>query len=191
MAPHLPVRRGVPGDAEAIERIRVDGWKTAYRGILSDAFLDALTGNPTRCRERLATADAGEVCLVAEIGRDVVGFVIAGDPRDEDLDAAEIAEIWAIYAEPARKRQGVGRALMTAALAEVGDRGIALWVLCDNHASRAFYAACGFRPDGAQKALDRRRGPALTDDGSDVIEVRYRLRPGRSSVTSSAPDGAS
>jgi hypothetical protein len=48
----LTIRPAVAGDAEAVERLRVAGWKTAYRGIIPDAFLDSMPVDVERRRAR-------------------------------------------------------------------------------------------------------------------------------------------
>ena len=38
----ITVRSARPGDAEAIAQLHVASWRVAYRGIVDDAYLDAL-----------------------------------------------------------------------------------------------------------------------------------------------------
>ena len=39
----LVIRGAISGDGEGIARTRVEGWQSAYRGIMPDAFLDAMS----------------------------------------------------------------------------------------------------------------------------------------------------
>jgi len=36
-APGIVIRRAAPRDAEAIARVRIDGWRTSYRGLIPAA----------------------------------------------------------------------------------------------------------------------------------------------------------
>jgi len=37
------IRRATPADARAIAQVRVDAWRVTYRGMIPDAYLDAMT----------------------------------------------------------------------------------------------------------------------------------------------------
>lgn len=80
--------------------------------------------------------------------------------RDGDAIAGAAGTIWrswsdpgglplAIHVLPAWRRQGVGRALASAAIAQAGGEAAGLWSvqpLAAGGAAMAFAAACGFRP---------------------------------------------
>lgn len=72
--------------------------------------------------------------LVALRGDDVVGFAAYGQ---EEL-------AW-LYVDPARMRQGIGRALVRRVLADNPARPMALEVLCGNEPARRLYESEGFR----------------------------------------------
>ncbi len=96
----------------------------------------------------------------------MVGYVFFGTARDEDVPAGT-AEIYAIYVHPDAFSTGAGRALMDAALADLGDEvPVVLWVLTANDRARRFYARAGFEPDGAEKDADM--------PGGTLPEMRYR-----------------
>ena len=94
---------------------------------------------------------------MATAGADVVGFASVGPVRDEDLARQQErwAEVYALYVDPGRWRTGVGTALWGALDAGWGEEiaAVALWVLRDNVRARAFYAARGLAPDGAQRSI--------------------------------------
>lgn len=85
---------------------------------------------------------------------------------------AEEAEILTIAVIPEACRQGLGRILLGAAMAEATRRGACamfLEVACTNHAARALYAAAGFAEVG-------RRGRYYAD-GADALVLRAPLSP--------------
>lgn len=167
------VRRAVESDARGIALVHVRSWRVAYRGILPDEVLDGLSVDQRErgWRDRLAERDGRAFTLVPDADGAVAGFCTVATPsRDKDA-APRVAEIEAIYVVPDAWRGGIGTALLDAALEELRARGYqeaTLWVLAENERARAFYAACGFEPDGAEKQLE--------GIGAGVTEVRLRAR---------------
>ncbi|HEX5857033.1 MAG TPA: GNAT family N-acetyltransferase [Microbacterium sp.] len=168
--PEFAIRAARSEDAPGIARVQVQGWREAYTGrmpqsIIDDLDTDRATGNWRGAIERAADPDAAGLGLwVAEAGGDIIGFVCAGDGRDEDAPSGR-REIFAIYVLAAHYGTGAGQALMDAA---IGDAAASLWVLEDNPRARAFYRRNRFEPDGAVKDDDRW--------GEPVHEVRL-VRP--------------
>ena len=78
--------------------------------------------------------------------------------------AAEEAEILTLAVAPAARRQGLGRALLLAAMEEAARRGareMFLEVAAANPAARALYAACGFTEVGLRRGYYAGGGDAL------------------------------
>ncbi len=167
------IRPATPGDAGAMERLRVATWKQAYRGIVPDGYLDKLTVRERAVAwwaERLAAPpSARHRCHVADIAGVPAGFATAEPTRDADLDSGHVGEVGAIYLRPEHWSRGIGRALMATAvdgLRSAGFRAAMLWTLEGNERTRNFYAAAGWNPDGARKLLNF---------GADVAVIRYRI----------------
>lgn len=92
----------------------------------------------------------GEV-LVADVDGAIVGFAVV-------LDEGNRAELDGLFVEPAHWRQGIGTALLIAAVHLARDRGLSLVTVVANAAAREFYEKCGFAVEGAAQT---RFGPAL------------------------------
>jgi GNAT superfamily N-acetyltransferase len=156
---HVAIRRAAPADARAIAAVHVTSWQVAYRGIVPDEVLDALSveGRERGWRERLGRPDElHRLTLVAERDGAVAGFCSIAAPSRDDDAGERTAEVAALYVEPAQWRTGVGRALLGAALDALRADGFAdatLWVLADNARGRAFYERVGFAADGATQDL--------------------------------------
>ncbi|HEX5260497.1 MAG TPA: GNAT family N-acetyltransferase [Gaiellales bacterium] len=147
------VREATVADAAAVARVHLASWRSAYRGLVPDAFLDSLyLGERTaRWREQLTHRPLGQVTHVAEVGGEIVGFAAGGACRDEDAGAG-VGELYAIYVAPGSWRQGVGGLLQAASLDSLREREfveVRLWVLEGNAAARAFYEHSGWAADGA------------------------------------------
>jgi GNAT superfamily N-acetyltransferase len=160
----MDVRQATEADAEAIETIRVHGWRVAYRHVYPADDLDALPIDASRWLARLASPPDGWTTVVADEQGRVLGFATVGPSRDEDA----VGELYAIYVEPADWSTGAGRALLARAeqlLAAEYDEAT-LWVLDENPRARRFYEAGGWTADGGRKAVERL--------GVRAPEVRYR-----------------
>ncbi len=162
------VRPATIVDAPKIAQVHVETWRSAYRGLMFDAVLDAQSTAQRAAfwRERL-TQGRGTV-FVAE-DPEVLGFCHLVPSRDQDADEA-VAEIAAIYVLRAYWRQGAGRLLCERALAaaqQQGYRVVTLWVLAANEGAKRFYEAQGFGLDGATKTEE-------AVDGSELRELRLR-----------------
>jgi GNAT superfamily N-acetyltransferase len=165
--PDVLIRRGTPDDAPAIAKVRVDTWRSAYRGLLPDALLDGLdtTSITATWRRGLETVDPTRVAFVAELASAVVGFATGG--RARSAIPGYPGEVYALYVLDAHQGTGIGRALLRAAARELVARGlqpIVIWTLFDNPASRGFYEALG------GVVIGEKREPF---EGHELHEVAY------------------
>lgn len=171
-APHTrrPLIRDMTlDDCEAVAKVRVRGWQSAYAGLMPQAHLDAMDIAADAERRRGFFAEGNAVVnLVAErAGLGVIGWAAYG-PYREDGRLLAHGEVYALYVLPEQIGTGAGRALMAEVLtraAAAGHPDVALWVLKENAPARRFYERAGFRPDGAEEDFDV--------DGVAVPEVRY------------------
>lgn len=167
--PRVRVRRQLADDVAAVSRVRARSWRSAYTGVVPTATLDDLEPTPdsiARAQEHFGQLGKNVYALVAELDREIVGFVRAGPDRDAGPPASEI---WAIYVDPQHWRGGIGHSLMAAAvrtLSESGMHPISLWVLDDNARARRFYERWGFVETGERRFINL---------GRPLPEVRYAL----------------
>jgi GNAT superfamily N-acetyltransferase len=130
----------------------VHSWRHAYRGVLPDGYLDALSVGDRETMWLGSFSDPAprSGAFVAEAGGIVVGFASFAPTRDEDA-ATTTGEIPAIYVSPEVLGAGVGRDLFAAAidgLREAGFSRATLWVLEANQRARRFYEKAGWTWDG-------------------------------------------
>ncbi|OIJ88442.1 GNAT family N-acetyltransferase [Streptomyces colonosanans] len=164
----LRIRDMTPDDCRRVSEIRINGWRTAYRGLIPQSYLDALDvdADTARRRARLAQGD-GVVNLVADRDGEVVGWAAHGPYRDGEA-LTEDAELYAIYVSPQVLGAGAGRALLaesTRRCTAAGHERMLLWVLRENTRARRFYERAGFHADGTEETFEA--------DGAAVPEVRY------------------
>jgi GNAT superfamily N-acetyltransferase len=151
--PLVEIRTATTADALAVETVRVLSWKLSYRGLVPDAYLDALVVDEAR---RVSIISSGAATtLLAVVDSRPVGMAAYGPTRDDDLGGLEL---FALYVLPPSWRSGVGTALLSACGAAES-----VWVLAKNARGQAFYARHGFAPDGASTVLHL---------GAPLVEVR-------------------
>lgn len=142
----IAVRDACTHDIAAIAALHADSWRRHYRGAFRDAFLDGdvVADRQVVWGERLMAPDAGHFTIVADHDGAVVGFVhmiLAAHPHWGAL-------LDNLHVTHQLKRRGIGRLLLGAAAHGLArrrpdDGRFYLWVLAQNTAAQAFYAACG------------------------------------------------
>lgn len=167
----MTVRPAVLSDAPAVASVHVRTWQSAYRGLVPDSELDALSVEQRTAMWQRAIPRGG--VWVALVNGEVVGFVAVG-PSDEP-DAA--FKLYAIYVLPSAAGTGLGHGLARAALK--GQQDVILWVFEENPRARRFYEQLGFRADGTEKTE--------TIDGVELKEIRYRLTGSAGRTPAAAP----
>lgn len=149
-------------DIDEVSRIYALSWKKAYRGIIPDDYLDAISER--RWSSRLITK-ANRLLLAVMDGK-IVGVSSFEAARDEAMK--NWGEIISLYLLPTYYRKGIGSELFNAVVNELVNEGysqIYLWVLEKNIAARSFYEKHGFTFNG----------DIIADNigGRAVKEVRY------------------
>ncbi|MFI1260125.1 MULTISPECIES: GNAT family N-acetyltransferase [Streptomyces] len=181
------IREMTAADVDAVSAVRVRGWQHAYRELMPQAYLDAMsvTADAERRREWYGRKAPEVSDLVAERAGEVIGWAAVGPARDPDV-APGNGELLALYVAPELIGTGVGRALLAAGTADARAKGfptLYLWVVRGNTLARRFYARAGFVPDGAEEAEEV--------GGRSVPELRYRRRlTPESAPLASAPGSA-
>jgi GNAT superfamily N-acetyltransferase len=143
----ISVRRAELTDATAIGAVHVAAWRSAYPGLLPDAYLAGLSPTRLAIQYREAIAAGAVVMVAAASGRGprIVGFATAGPARRPGLADGEVETL---YVLDDFREQGIGRRILqdsASQLAALGCGSVFLWVLRDNP-SRWFYRHLGGQP---------------------------------------------
>jgi ribosomal protein S18 acetylase RimI-like enzyme len=173
----MTIRTAEAADADLIAQLHARSWHTAYRGILSDEFLDGplLADRLAVWRGRFAEVNrTDQMVLVDEQAGKMQGFACAFLDADPDwgtlLDNLHVA--------PECKGQGLGRQLM----ADVANRllkldraRLHLWAFEQNHTARRFYERLGgiVTTSQAESAPDGREVNAVRYCWSDLAHVQW------------------
>lgn len=151
-------------DLLAVSNIYERSWKSAYRGIIPDEYLD---GIPSGQWANGLNA-SGRYSILLFDNDILLGTSSYCKARMDDMEG--YGEIVSIYLLPEAMHKGYGKKLMLAvisALKNMGYQKVYLWVLEKNINARRFYERFGFMLSGR----------ILTDTfaGKELKEVQYIL----------------
>ncbi|MDO4545047.1 MAG: GNAT family N-acetyltransferase [Bacillota bacterium] len=149
-------------DRLAVSHVYEKSWKSAYRGIVPEHFLESLPEG--RWADAVDSLQMHSLVLLD--GENIVGT--SGYCASRFPDRAGWGEIVSLYLLPEYMGKGYGKALLAAAmekLAQMGFSDVFLWVLEENIQARGFYEKQGFHASG--KGMDDVIG------GKKLREVEY------------------
>jgi ribosomal protein S18 acetylase RimI-like enzyme len=138
------IRQADETDLTAISHVLVDTWRTTFRGLVSDTFLDNMSYAQQRDRHLRYMLNQRVSYFVAECGQtgEVIGFVSGGPIRDREFRYA--SELYAIYIRQEFQGRGIGRRLFCALVDQLfrsGPTSMMVWAL----ANHSFYERMGGR----------------------------------------------
>ena len=145
-------RRASADDIDAIARLHAESWRSAYRGLLEDDYLDGPVYDDRRAvwTERLTEPAASQLVLVAEDGTELVGFACAYASEDPTWGSF----LDNIHSHPSRHSQGIGTGLFKEVVAwcrgVAPDQGLYLYVFAANRKARRFYEYLGATDTGSE-----------------------------------------
>ena len=141
--PGVRIRRANPDDLLGMTRVHVDTWKTTYRGIVPDQYLDELTYESDIARGfgrgLKEPRDRWTYLVALDDSHLIVGYAVGGPNREPEPDYA--GELGAIYVLKTAQGRGVGTALVREIarhLLSVGVDSMIVWVL-ERNPYRRFY----------------------------------------------------
>lgn len=147
-------RRAEADDATRIADLHTRSWRSAYRGLLPDAYLDGplLEERLTHWSAKLPKAQADDFVLIAEQGNNPLGFITVwchpASKADDPYGNYPGAFVDNLHVHPDTRGQGLGRQLLLKSLEHVQSLAdcapsLWLWVLAKNAPALGFYHALG------------------------------------------------
>ncbi len=137
-----------PEDAEAIAQLHAESWRTNYRGILPDTYLDGEVFQERQAfwRDALRAPRAGQLVMVATLEAALTGFVSIVRGGEPGIGAV----IENLHVGPQFCGGGLGKRMLAAAVERLATAGVTsacLWVYDGNEAAIRFYRRLGGTPD--------------------------------------------
>ena len=150
------VRNAEFEDMKLLGRIMSVSFHTAFSGLVSKQTLDACA-REDNC-----------IAMLEGIFREGKVHFLIGDNSGMLAwqNAENAAEIIAIHSLPESWGTGLGHAMLTEALKQIGNQPVFLWAFRDNTRARCFYEKHGFCWDGTERVSEF--------DGA--LEVRYQYQ---------------
>ncbi|MFY8106650.1 MAG: GNAT family N-acetyltransferase [Elstera sp.] len=150
----LLFRRATLDDAARIADLHTRSWRTAYRGLLLDAYLDGplLEERQTHWVAALPQAQADDFILLAEEGDQLAGFIAAwcNDTSKAVDPHGNYPGIFVdnLHVDPDGRGKGLGRQLLLKTLEHAQTLpnlapSLWLWVMASNARALGFYQALG------------------------------------------------
>ena len=132
-------------DIKEIVSIKVNGWKSAYIGIIDENYLNNMS-EEEQIKKYEIVYSLNDL-FVAELNNEVVGFCRVIDYTKPEFEDTEIdCEIREIYVRPDIKRIGIGSKLFNYVLDYFRNKNkkkLYLGVFENNYKSRKFYEKMG------------------------------------------------
>ena len=138
------IRLNTYEDQEQIAKIKVDGWKETYEGIIDKNYLEQLNYETETKKYQDSYEDYKDLVFVIENNntKEILGYACIKLNKVEYCDS----ELVSLYIKPGYKGLGIGTKLfnhITNYLKELGKKNMILWCLKDNTNSLNFYKKHG------------------------------------------------
>jgi ribosomal protein S18 acetylase RimI-like enzyme len=147
MLEEIIIRSAQQSDIDDLITVNISVWRSTYQGIFAEDVLNAMTPESLLDKWKGTLVKSSDrICYVAVSQYDVIGYVVCGKNRNENLTFDW--ELYAIYILETYQRKGIGKKLFLQAvniMKERGARSFRLFVLKENIATRKFYEF--FKPD--------------------------------------------
>ena len=151
----IHIRKALPENAREYALCHIACWQTAYKGIITDEYLENMTVEQiTENNRQILSKSSNFLCYYVEQDEKMIGRLVINKSRD--ADKADAGEIAAMYLLDTFWDKGFGKELMDFSLAKLkgmGHNEVILWVLAANSRARRFYERCGFVFDGTEKEI--------------------------------------
>ena len=140
----MHIRKAILEDAPAIAKVHVDSWRTTYKGIIPQPFLDKLNYDQrTELWVKNISDSVNTVFVALNDDEQVVGFATGSKrKKNKEVDAADLTSI---YLFEQWQGYGLGKLLLKAVMEDLHEKGFTkayVEVLAENK-TRAFYQHYG------------------------------------------------
>ncbi|MEP9409575.1 GNAT family N-acetyltransferase [Peribacillus frigoritolerans] len=140
----LKIRKAIEEDIKAVARVYVDGWRTTYRGLVPDDYLDELSYEDAEKRliDFLNNENESFIYVAINDTGKIIGFASGKSIDETNFDG----ELYSLYLLQECRGLGVGRQLVSAISKHFKEKGIysmMVWVMKQNKSGLGFYERMG------------------------------------------------
>ncbi|MEK5037692.1 GNAT family N-acetyltransferase [Sporosarcina sp. FSL K6-3457] len=158
------IRKAELADVVGIAKVHVDGWRTTYKGIVPDAYLNNLSYE-SREQMWMSGVKQNNVYIAEDEDGQIVGFASGGKERTGKYEAY-VGELYAIYLLEGQQGKGLGRKLIQIVVDDLKEKklnSMLIWALEENPACRFYERLAGKPIDTAEIEIE----------GKELSEVAY------------------
>jgi len=154
-------------DAIQIAKLVVDSWRTTYKGLINQEYLDNLNIQNVTDRWK-KEFEQNNIILVYKENKNILGVIKFGA---EELEKDK-GEIFVLYVKLEERRKGIGTKLLNQAkqeLLKMGYKDMIVWCFDENKIGKSFYLKSG----GEQK---EDRNFEVNGVGTKESKLLFKLR---------------
>ncbi len=160
----MVIRKAELKDIAGIAKVHVDSWRTTYKGIVPDTFLNSLS---YESREQIwkRGIEENHIYIAEDENGQIVGFATGGKERTGKYEAYK-GELYAIYLFEEQQGNGLGKKLIKSVVDDLLDKklnSMLIWALEEN-------PACGFYEKLGGKKVDTAE---IEIDGQKLGEIAF------------------
>jgi L-amino acid N-acyltransferase YncA len=166
------IRKPEKSDVGEMAKVHVDSWKTTYKGIVAEEYLQTLKYEN---REKLwaqALSIEPRHIWVAEVQNKVVGFASGGKERTGKYGYD--GELYAIYILEEFQQKGIGKSLLRALADELSNsqyKSMLVWVIADNPSISFYQSLNPIEVDHEQVEIGRETYKEIAYGWSDITKL--------------------
>lgn len=160
--PKFAVRKATNNDIEQIAFINAESWKTTYRGVIDQTFLETLTTEKQlpRAKRLVESFDIDCIVVYERDTSNVIGFACFGKNREKNVDAD--SELQAIYLLEQFQGFWAGKILL--------DEGVRILL---NRSSKRMMVSVFEANKTARSFYEKQGGKWIGSDHVDLAGTRY------------------
>ncbi|PEK14262.1 GNAT family N-acetyltransferase [Bacillus toyonensis] len=140
----MEIRKASKEDIKGVSRVYVDSWRTTYRSLVPDDYLDELSYEDTEKKWIDFLNNENEPFIYVAINNTgkIIGFASGKSLDEKNFDG----ELYSLYLLQACRGLGVGKQLVSAIakhFKETGIHSMMVWVMKQNTSGLGFYERMG------------------------------------------------
>ena len=167
------IRKANLGDVAGIAKVHVDGWRTTYKGIVPDTYLDNLSYE-SREQMWISGIEQNNVYIAEDKDGRIVGFASGGKERTGKYDGY-VGELYAIYLVEGQQGKGLGRNLVQTVVDDLKEKklnSMLIWALKENPACRFYEMLGGQQIDTTEIEIEGKKLSEIAYGWDDLANLK-------------------
>ena len=171
------IRKAGLGDAAGVAKVQVDSWRTTFKGIVPDYFLESLSYDKREPIWKRAVMENNLYIAEDENGH-VIGFSVGGKERTGNYEAFP-GELYSIFILEKYQGTGIGRLLVNSVVDDLKRKklnSMLIWVIEENPACQFYEALGGKKIDTREIEIGGKKLSEVAYGWDDIANYEVRTR---------------